>query len=74
VHFILKKLRKIDIANVQNVRRIRNLRHLYFRQRKIYNIRKNPYNDLTNNAFRKRYLFSKAEYLHIVHKIRDFLP
>ncbi|KAL4103612.1 hypothetical protein QTP88_018973 [Uroleucon formosanum] len=42
----------MDIGNVQNVRRVRNLRNVHFmRQRKIYKIRKNPYNELTNNEF-----------------------
>jgi len=64
----------MDIGNVQNVRRVRNLRNVYFiRQRKIYKIRKNPYNELTNNEFRKKYLFSKAECLQIVNEIRDYL-
>lgn len=52
---------------VQNVRRVRNLRNLHFRQRKIlYKIRKNPYNEVTNNEFRKKCQFSKAECLHIL--------
>jgi len=65
----------MDIGNVQNVRRVRNLRNVRFiRQRKIYKIRKNPYNELTNDEFRKKYRFSKAECLQIVNEIRDFLP
>ncbi|XP_008178797.1 putative nuclease HARBI1 [Acyrthosiphon pisum] len=65
----------MDIGNVQNVRRVRNLRNVHFiRQRKIYKIRKNPYIELTNNEFRKKYRFSKAECLQIVNEIRDFLP
>jgi len=65
----------MDIGNVQNVGHVRNLRNIHFiRQRKIYNIRKNSYNELTNNEFHKKYRFSKAKCLHIVHKIRDFLP
>jgi len=65
----------MDIGNVQNVRRVRNLRNVHFiRQRKIYKIRKNSNNELTNNAFRKKYRFSKAECLRIVNEIRDFLP
>ncbi|CAI6369369.1 unnamed protein product [Macrosiphum euphorbiae] len=65
----------MDIGNVQNVRRVRNLTNVHFiRQRKIYKIRKNPYIELTNNEFRKKYRFSKAECLQIVNEIRDFLP
>ncbi|XP_022177723.1 putative nuclease HARBI1 [Myzus persicae] len=41
---------------------------------KIYKIRKNPYNELTNNEFRKKYRFLKAFCLQIVNEIRDFLP
>ncbi|KAE9533347.1 hypothetical protein AGLY_009250 [Aphis glycines] len=56
----------MDTGNVQNVRRVRNLRNVHFiRQRKIYEIRKSPYNELTNNEFRKKYRFSKAECLQI---------
>lgn len=65
----------MDIGNVQNVRRVRNLRNVHFIwQQKIYKIRKNPYNELTNNEFRKKYRFLKAFCLQIVNEIRDFLP
>jgi len=40
----------------------------------IYKIRKNPYSELTNNEFHKKYRFSKAECLQIVNEILDFLP
>lgn len=64
----------MDIAIVQNVIHVRNLRNLHFRQWKVYNICKNSYNKFINNGFRKKYCFSKAECLHIAHKISDFLP
>ncbi|KAL4152849.1 hypothetical protein QTP88_000682 [Uroleucon formosanum] len=57
----------MDIGNVQNYK-------MLDAQRKIYKIRKNPYNELTYNEFRKKYRFSKAECLQIVNEIRDFLP
>ena len=50
----------MDIADVQNVRHARHLRDLHFRRQKIYKIRKNPYNELTSNEFRKKYRFSKV--------------
>jgi len=48
----------------------RHLRDLHFRRRKIYKIRKNPYNELTSNEFRKKYKFSKVECLFILLLLR----